>query len=69
MEFKLAAAETKAEETSNEKLKLTKREARGGYALLSAACWGYWQFNLEKQCWRYLALWRSILYVALRTWF
>ena len=38
MEFKLAAAETKAEETSNEKLKLTKREARGGYALLSAAC-------------------------------
>ena len=47
MEFKLEAADVKAEETSNEKLKLTKREARDGHALLSATCWGYWQLNLK----------------------
>jgi len=36
MEFKLEAAETKVEETSNEKLKPTKREPRDGHVSLSA---------------------------------
>jgi len=35
MEFKLEVAETKAEETSNEKLKTTKCEPRDGNASLS----------------------------------
>jgi len=41
MEFKLEVTETKAEETSNEKLKPTKREPRDGHASLSAACRRY----------------------------
>jgi len=38
MDFKFEAAEIKAEETSNEELKLTKHKTREGHALLSAAC-------------------------------
>jgi len=38
MEFNLEVAETKAEATSNEKLKPTKREPCDGHASLSTAC-------------------------------
>jgi len=68
MEFKFEAAETKAEEISNEKPKSTKREPRDGHALLSAVCWRYWQFNLEEQWRSCQAMWRSIQYVILLTW-
>jgi len=47
MEFKLEVAETKLEETSNEKLKPTKREPRDGHASLSTGCWKYWQLTLK----------------------
>jgi len=36
VEFKLEATKTKVEETSNEKLKPTKREPRDGHASLSS---------------------------------
>ena len=58
MEFKLEVTETKAEETSNEKLKPTKREPRDGHASLSAACRRYWQFDFEKTWRSCQAIWR-----------